>query len=131
MATFGKSHVVTASKDRTVRIIDVSTNQQVGALEHREGLAHASTIYDLNTLGSNVVVSGSRDGYVKIWDCRTLRCTKNLDASDGFVYGVNFSTDGRVIAGTSGKTSRSEGKKEKSKKLKDNAHVVIWDFRSI
>ncbi|MCB1073399.1 MAG: hypothetical protein KDK96_09925 [Chlamydiia bacterium] len=131
LAKLGVEHILSAGIDRTIKMVDVSTNQQVGALEHREGLAHASTIYDLNTLGSNVVVSGSRDGYVKIWDCRTLRCTKNLDASDGFVYGVNFSTDGRVIAGTSGKTSRSEGKKEKSKKLKDNAHVVIWDFRSI
>jgi WD40 repeat protein len=134
LANFGESHVVTASKDRTVRIIDVSTNQQVGKLEHEEGLAHASTVYDVNTLGSSVVVTGSRDGYVKIWDQRTLRCIKILDADDGFVYAANFTPDGKIIAGTSGKhvkiqKAKKESKESKQKELQNNSHVVLWDFK--
>ncbi|MGE0630879.1 MAG: WD40 repeat domain-containing protein, partial [Pseudobdellovibrionaceae bacterium] len=135
LATFDESHVVTASKDRTVRIIDVSTNQQVGALKHEEGLAHASTVYDVNTLGNSVVVTGSRDGYVKIWDQRTFGCIKILDVDDGFVYAANFTPDGKIIAGTSGKhvkiqKAKKESKESKQKEPQNNAHVVLWDFRS-
>lgn len=120
LAKFGKEHVVTASKDRTMRVFDMNAEKQIGCFENADGIAHASTVYDVNTLGSNIAASGSRDGYVRVWDFRTLKCIKTLNPDDGFVYSANFSADGKVIAGTSGK--KQEGSR-------NNAQVVTWEFQ--
>jgi WD40 repeat protein len=81
----------------------------------------------VNTFENHLAASASRDGYVKLWDFRTFKCIKVLDPEDGWVYGVNFASDGKIIAGTSGKqpTNRAE------KKVKNNAHLVAWDFRYV
>jgi WD40 repeat protein len=124
LASFGKTHLVTASKDRKMKVIDIDAQKEIGEFQTIEGAAHTSTVYDVNTFNVHLAVSASRDGYVKVWDYRTLKCTKVLDPSDGFVYGANFSPDGKIIAGTSGKLPE-EGKK----KVQTNAHVVAWDVR--
>ncbi|NGX32138.1 MAG: hypothetical protein K1060chlam4_00179 [Candidatus Anoxychlamydiales bacterium] len=128
LAKLDNTTLVSASKDRTMRLFDVEAEKEIGAFSHTDDKkAHSSSIYDVNSLGENVVASASRDGYVKIWDARTLTCIKMLDADDGYVYSVNFSPDGKIFAGTAGKRDPKISKKEK----KSNANIVGWDFRRI
>ncbi|NGX49023.1 MAG: hypothetical protein K940chlam5_00619 [Candidatus Anoxychlamydiales bacterium] len=120
--------LVSASKDRTMRIFDVDAEKEVGKFAHTEDKkAHSSSIYDVNSLDDNVVASASRDGYVKIWDARSLTCIKTLDPDSGYVYSVNFSPDGKIFAGTAGKSDPKISKKEQ----KNKAEIVGWDFRRI
>lgn len=128
LAKIHESQIVSGSRDRTIRLWDVSSEKEIGQFVQKEGIAHTSTIYDVKVFDSNLMISGSRDGYVKVWDCRNLECLRTLSADDGFVYTVDFLADGRIVAGTSGKKGVVE--KEKRNSLKNNAHIVIWDLRS-
>jgi len=120
--------LVSASKDRTMGLFDVGSEKQIAQFSHTEdGKAHSSTVYDVNSHEGNVVASASRDGYVKVWDARSLKCVKTLDPDDGYVYSVNFSPDGKIIAGTSGKIDLKRSKQEQ----RDNANIVVWDFKRV
>lgn len=131
LAKYGEESVISGSRDRTMRLLDLSTEKEVGQFIDSDGIAHSSTIYDVKVSDSNVVASASRDGYVKIWDPKTLTCIKIVDPEDGFVYGVDFSSDGKIFAGTAGKAEEKVVKEKKSKQHQHNAHVVMWEFRSL
>jgi COMPASS component SWD3 len=47
---------------------------------------------------ANLIVSGSFDESVKIWDVRRGRCMKTLPAHSNPVSGVDVSFDGTLIA---------------------------------
>ncbi len=120
LTKLGSSHLISASRDRSIRFFDVKAGKEAGQFSHTEDKkAHSSTVYDVNSLGNNIIASASRDGYVKIWDARNLKCIKMLDPDDGYVYSVNFSPDGKIFAGTSGKNCYND------------ANVVGWNFQKI
>jgi WD40 repeat protein/serine/threonine protein kinase len=52
-----------------------------------------------------LLASGSRKGWVKIWDARTGAMLHHLPAQNGFVRGLAFSPDGRFVA-TGGEDDR-------------------------
>ena len=41
------------------------------------------------------------------------------------------SSDGKIIAGTSGQTATVAARKFRQKEVENNAHVVVWDFRFV
>ena len=50
---------------------------------------------------SNLVVSGSFDESVRIWDVRTGKCLKTLPAHSDPVSAVHFNRDGSLIVSSS------------------------------
>jgi WD40 repeat protein len=52
-----------------------------------------------------LLASGSRKGWVKVWDARTGAMLRHLHAQKGFVRGLAFSPDGRFVA-TGGEDDR-------------------------
>jgi WD40 repeat protein/serine/threonine protein kinase len=52
-----------------------------------------------------LLASGSRKGWVKVWDARTGALLRHLHAQKGFVRGLAFSPDGRFVA-TGGEDDR-------------------------
>lgn len=107
----------TASRDRKIKIIDLRSEAPVGSLEGPKGDAHESTVYDVKCNSNDVVASCSRDGYVRIWDTRNQQSITAMDAQDGYVYSVDFLSNGNVIAGTAGKNPKQK-----------NAHVMAWHY---
>lgn len=122
-----ENKIVSGSRDRSIRIWDVSYEKEIGKLSTKEGIAHVSTVYDVKCHDQNLLASGSRDGFVRLWDLRQEQCIQSLDSENGFVYGIDFLGDQKLIAGTSGKQSQSKN----SKSNKNNAHVLTWDIRTI
>lgn len=120
LAMFNNHQCISASKDKTIKLMDVISGQLIGSFRHGKAeTAHISTVYDVNTAKNNLAVSASRDGYVKIWDRRTLGCVKVLDADGRYVFCTDFSKDGvRIFAGTN-KEDGPDGR----------AELVSWDFR--
>lgn len=123
MGKVSNEQVLSGSRDRTIKLWDLTKGTQVSSLTMKktEKTAHASTVYDLDVMGS-CAVSGSRDGYVKVWDLRTSSCMKTLAPDDGFVYSVTHFSNGNVAAGTGGIV-------EQGRKDRDKAHVAVWDLR--
>src|SRR5947209_3024146 len=63
-------------------------------------LPHADDIVNSVTWrpDGGLLASGSRKGWVKVWDARTGDKLLRLQAQKGFVRGLAFSTDGRRLA---------------------------------
>jgi WD40 repeat protein len=110
--------LISGGRDRTIRIWDIETEKQQSVLEDKNGLAHASTVYQVSSFQDDLVLSGSRDGYVKIWDKRTLKTIKMLDAEGKFVYSVTGLANGAIAAGTC----------DQGKRGKEGGSIVVWQF---
>ncbi len=131
LAKFNDESVVTGGRDRKIHVCDVESGTIIQSLQESDGNAHASTVYDINTLNQFVTLSASRDGYVKIWDRRLSGSVQTLSTEDGFVYSADFTPNGKVIAGTSGVSKQifSHQKREIKKPLIQDAHFFIWDIK--
>ena len=46
---------------------------------------------------SKTLVSGSRDGTIKLWEVETGEEIRSLNGHDGWVYSVGFSPDGKTV----------------------------------
>lgn len=128
LAKLVENLLISGSRDRTMKLLDSEYQKEIGEFVHKDGFAHASTIYDVSTYNGNVAASASRDGYIKIWDSRSLKCIKIIDTDDGFVYSVGFSIEGNIVAGTSGK---ADSKKKDQRQAQSNGHVLALDFRKL
>lgn len=102
--------LATGSDDRTVRLWDVLTGQELHVLVGHEdlirGLAFAP---DGRTL-----TSVSWDGAVKVWDARSGRERTSFEWHTGMVHAVAFAPDGMTAA-----TAGQDGT------------VVVWDVDSV
>ena len=75
---FGSAHLFSGSADRTVKCWDVATGQQLHCWGgHRSEIKSIAAASD-----SNMLLSGSEDGELRIWDtrCATLALTLNPKA---------------------------------------------------
>ncbi|KAF5314805.1 hypothetical protein D9758_018578 [Tetrapyrgos nigripes] len=98
-------HVVSGSADRTIRIWDTQTCQQVG--EPLEG--HIDWVWSVAfSPDGRHVVSGSQDMTIRIWDMQTCQQVgEPLKGHTNWVLSVAFSPDGRyVVSGSWDKTVR-------------------------
>lgn len=88
------TRLATASDDRTVRIWNTETGEEVAVLKgHRHWVSGVDYSPDGTTLASS-----SRDGTVKLWDTRTNKEIATLTGHRGAVYCVEFSPDGSCLA---------------------------------
>ncbi|TFK68146.1 WD40 repeat-like protein [Pluteus cervinus] len=98
-------YVASGSSDKTVRIWDTTTGQQIGKpfQGHRREVSSLSYSPDGKT-----VVSGSWDKTVRIWDVNTGQLVgQPLRGHTGHVTSVSYSPDGKnIVSGSDDKTIR-------------------------
>eukprot|EP00752_Nemacystus_decipiens_P018196 g16325.t1 len=92
-----EAHVVTAGHDRTVRLYDVESEQEMKVFAgHEAGVLHAIS----NPYG-NLLVSGGRDSAIKFWDVMSGVCVKTLSQAVGAVTSVDMTMDGMYLLASS------------------------------
>jgi WD40 repeat protein/tRNA A-37 threonylcarbamoyl transferase component Bud32/Flp pilus assembly protein TadD len=90
--------LATASEDRTVRVWDVATGQEVFCLRgHEAPVWRVAFSPDGRRLASAGGEQG-KPGVVKVWDAETRKELYTLSGHGGEVRGVAFSPDGRLLA---------------------------------
>jgi hypothetical protein len=95
--------LVSVSKDRTVRIWDLTTGAELAVLMGHTGLINGVAV----TPDGAKIVTASNDQTARIWDARTGAQLRLLKGHETFVYGVAVSPDGgRVATGSGDKTAR-------------------------
>ncbi|KAG6816427.1 hypothetical protein H0H93_008081 [Arthromyces matolae] len=97
------SCIVSGSYDRSVRVWDTSTGQELEVLEgHTDGVTSVA----LSSDGSRIV-SGSVDKSVRVWDASTGQELKVLEGHMHFVNSVAFTRDGNhIVSGSVDKSVR-------------------------
>ncbi|OSZ82449.1 hypothetical protein CAP35_04045 [Chitinophagaceae bacterium IBVUCB1] len=89
------SHIVSGSKDKSIKIWNVATGALVRTLN---GHTDEVRFIDISDDGSKIV-SGSKDGTIRIWDFNTGSQLKSFSkAGSGTVFSVDFSPNGRYVA---------------------------------
>src|SRR6266853_657541 len=101
--------LLSGGEDGTVRVWDVESGQCVRIIR-----GYAVTLYDVDwspdgrqlvSGGTNTLVtSGGWDNTIRLWDATTGACLQLLrdpDAADTIFQGVDWSPDGRLLAGGS------------------------------
>jgi WD40 repeat protein len=89
--------VASASFDKTVRLWNAKTGEQVQKLEGHEG----SVRFVAFSCDGQVVASASGDMTVRLWDSQTCDQMQKLEGHEGPVSSVAFSRDGQVVGSAS------------------------------
>ncbi len=85
--------IVTASVDKTARVWDANTGQQVGILQgHTDGLRRARFSPD-----GTLIATASADKTARVWDAKTFQ-PRALLQHDAAVNDLKFSSDGKFLA---------------------------------
>ena len=88
-------HIASGSGDRTVRVWDIESGQEVLNLSIEDGVTTVAI-----SPGGEYVAAGSLDKSVRVWDARTGFLIERLDGIDGHkdsVYSVAFAPNGRSL----------------------------------
>lgn len=89
-----EGHIATASFDHTVRIRDAKSLQLLSTVD-----GHDEWVTDLAFAGPALLVTGSEDGYVRLWDIAAVEpMFPNVSAYSADVLKAAFSRDGRTFA---------------------------------
>lgn len=102
-------HIVSGSDDRTVRVWDTQTGENIKALEGHTA-AVSSVAFSPDSL---FIVSGSRDHTLRVWDPQTGKVINTLEGHTNWVLSVAFSLDALHVV------SRS-----------DDGTLRIWDVQT-
>ncbi|GBG34306.1 WD repeat-containing protein wdr-5.1 [Hondaea fermentalgiana] len=103
-----QEHIATAGYDKTVRLVNVRTNQLVRTFQgHRAAVSQVC----FNPLG-NLIVSVSKDSGIKFWDTISGVCVRTFNQPVGEVTSIDISRDGLQLLASS----------------KDSS-VRLWDVR--
>ncbi|ETO09924.1 NB-ARC domain-containing protein, partial [Reticulomyxa filosa] len=95
--------IVSGSRDKTVRIWDVSSGKQIKSLEGHSNIIHSA---GFSPDGSKIV-SGSQDKTIRIWDVSSGEQIQLLKEHSSIVASVGFSPDGsKIVSGSSDTTIR-------------------------
>lgn len=104
-----QKRVVSAGYDKSVRLLDLQSNQVVKAFfGHSAAVTHAK----FNPLG-NLIVSGSKDRTIKFWDAASGSCIRTFNQPVGEITSLDVSRDGLQVLSSS----------------KDSS-IRLWDVRT-
>ncbi len=106
------TRIVTASADKTARVWDRETGEELRCFEHEAAVTAASFSPD-----GQRVVTASRDGTVRVWDVERVEVTRTLplgaaervgaDEPGGAILDASFSPDGgRIVAAYRNRSAR-------------------------
>jgi WD40 repeat protein len=84
--------LASSSYDRTIKLWDVKTGQLLHTFPE-----HITMSVSFSPDGKTLV-AGSFDETVRIWDIETKQCCQTLTGHSYWVWRVNFSPDGRIVA---------------------------------
>jgi WD40 repeat protein len=94
--SFDGSRIVSGSRDRTMRVWDGQTSEEIGICEH-EGEVYSAAFSPDNSL----IASGSDEGTVWIWNALSLEEVTRLAGHKKTITSVAFFPDGTRIASAS------------------------------
>jgi WD40 repeat protein len=89
--------VASASEDKTVRLWNAKTGEQMQKLEGHKGYVY-SVAFSPN---GQVVASASSDETVRLWNAKTGEQVQKLDGHERAIHCVAFSPDGKVVVSAS------------------------------
>ncbi|MDE0323976.1 MAG: sigma-70 family RNA polymerase sigma factor [Candidatus Poribacteria bacterium] len=89
--------LASAGRDKTVKLWDVSTGQNVRTLEHMKPVADVAFSPDGKTLAA-----GRVGGEIELWDVSTGQNLATFGKHKGAVFSVAFSPDGTTLASGTG-----------------------------
>ncbi|MEM7496280.1 MAG: pentapeptide repeat-containing protein, partial [Myxococcota bacterium] len=108
------TRVASGSYDKTVRVWDVETGQQLQIFK-----GHTSNVNSVSfSRDGTRVASGSDDNTVRVWDVKTNQQLQIFKGHTNRVWGVSFSGDGTRVASSSGSYGGN-----------DNT-VRVWDVKT-
>lgn len=90
--------VVSASDDGTLRLWNIERGEAIG--EPLEGHLNYAYCVDASAR-TDLIVSGSFDESMRLWDSRTRKCVRVTPCHSEPVTSVSFSSDGTFIVSTS------------------------------
>ncbi|MCU0546208.1 MAG: NB-ARC domain-containing protein [Oscillatoriaceae cyanobacterium Prado104] len=99
--------LASGSTDSTVRLWQVNTGQCCQILQgHADWVFAVAFQPPFNSPLSKgaqreILVSGSADCTLKLWNCQTGQCLKTLTGHTDKIFGIDFSSDGQIIASAS------------------------------
>lgn len=70
-----KTHILSASDDRTVRLWDIPSETSVNVFDDHEDYVRAGVVSDDNP---NLILTGSYDQTVRLWDTRQNQCVMTM-----------------------------------------------------
>ncbi|PRP88502.1 hypothetical protein PROFUN_03219 [Planoprotostelium fungivorum] len=89
----GQHHVVTGGYDKTVRLFDITTGQNI-----RTFVGHNSSVSRaiFNPSG-NLIITGSKDSTIKFWDISSGICVRTISSHLGEVTSVEVNSNGTML----------------------------------
>lgn len=97
-STDGK-YIASGSRDRSIKIWEVSTKKCVHTLNGVEG--HSDNVWVILFSGDGkYIASGSSDG-VKIWDSQNGKCIHTLEGHSDWIRRISFSTNDLFVVSES------------------------------
>ena len=98
-ATFSPDgrRIVSASRDKTVRIWNAATGECIRTLEGHTWYVNSASF----SPDGHRIVSASEDNTVRIWDAATGECIRTLEGHTDWGRSASFSPDGRRIVSAS------------------------------
>ncbi|RHZ77413.1 hypothetical protein Glove_180g119 [Diversispora epigaea] len=96
----GNTQVLSCSDDKTVRIWDIPGQEAISVFKEHQDYVRAGVINDENP---HLVLTGSYDQTIKLWDMRSNSCTISM-VHDAPVEDVLMFSSGRMIISAGGPT---------------------------
>ena len=90
-----KRYIVSASRDKTIKIWDLETNECIRTL-----VGHTDAVKCVEILPTSQLISCSNDKSIKIWNTGTGECVKTLTGHADLVTCLKVLPDNRVASGS-------------------------------
>lgn len=93
------NRLAVAGNCRSIDIYDLTTGSSIGSLK-----GHAGYVFCLKLSVKGELISGSRDGIIKIWNTVNSQCVKTFSGHSGVIYCLQVLPSGELIMGSEDNT---------------------------